>query len=416
MRNASSALGFEEVAIMKVKLGHVFKGAFHEFGEDKVLRLSAALAYYALFSLAPLVIIIIAIAAIFFGREAVQGQVQDQLQAFFGQRGAETVQSMIVAARKPSSTIIATIIGVLTLLLGASGVFGQLQDALNTIWEVKPKPGRGIKGFIRDRFLSLAMVLGTGFLLLISMVLDAALSALSGVMNNAFGLPPALAHLLHLTVSFAVITLLFAMIFKLLPDAEVKWNDVWVGAIFTALLFTLGKFGLGFYLGRESTESSYGAAGSLVIVLMWVYYSSIILFFGAEFTQVFSKERGSRIVPAANAIGVTEETREEEGIPHEHAEAPVGAMAMSKQSKPSQAPKQKASTGKRPKADVYSAVRPNVAAQQTAVGEQAWKHIPKGSEVIHDKPWPFLSAAVGLGLLTGFIFKGEWLHRKKAAH
>jgi len=153
------------------------------------------------------------------------------------------------------------------------------------------------------------MVLGTGFLLLVSMVLSTALSALSGVMGTAFGMSPAIAHVLHLTVSFVVITLLFAMIFKVLPDATVKWGDVWIGAIFTAALFTLGKFLLGFYLGRASTASAYGAAGSLVIVLMWVYYSSIILFFGAEFTQVFAKERGSRVVPKQNAIAITEEAR-----------------------------------------------------------------------------------------------------------
>jgi membrane protein len=404
-------------SVMKVKnLGRVFKEAFHEFGEDKVLRLSAALAYYALFSLAPLVIIVIAIAGLFFGKEAVQGQVQEQLQGFFGQQGAQTIESMITAARKPSTSIIATILGVLTLLIGASGVFGQLQDALNTIWEVKPKPGRGIKGFLKDRFLSLAMVLGTGFLLLISMVLSAALAALSGVMNNAFGMPPASAHLLEVTVSLVVITLLFAMIFRLLPDAAVKWNDVWIGALFTALLFTLGKFVLGFYLGRESTASAYGAAGSLVVVLMWVYYSSIILFFGAEFTQVFAKERGSRTVPTPNAIGVTEETRGEEGIPHERAGTPAPAMAMRKQTQPARQSHKAAAAAQRKAVPAAGEAGIALTAQTTAQQEQAWKHIPKGSEVIQKKPWPFVSAAVGLGVLTGFVFKGEWLHRKKVAH
>lgn len=401
---------------MNVKsIGHVFKGAFAEFGEDKVLRLSAALAYYALFSIAPLVIIVISVAGIFFGTQAVQGQVQEQLQGFFGDQGAKAVESMISAARKPSTSIIATILGVVTLILGASGVFGQLQDALNTIWEVKPKPGRGIKGLLRDRFLSMAMVLGTGFLLLVSMLLSAALSAISSVMSDTFGMPPAVAHVLHLSVSFIVIAVLFAMIFKILPDARVKWNDVWAGAIFTSLLFTLGKFLLGFYLGREGTASAYGAAGSLVVVLMWVYYSSVILFFGAEFTQVLAKERGSRIVPAPNAVGVTEETRGEEGISHE---TPSGApaMAMSKETK--QTGTRKTARSSRPQIATahQSSAAPLASAEAVAKGEKAWQHIPKGSEVIQRKPWPFLSAAVGLGVLTGFVFKGEWLVRKKAAH
>ena len=384
------------------KLGKVFKGAFHEFGEDKVLRLSAALAYYALFSLAPLVIIVIAVVGIVFGREAVQGQVQQQLSGFFGQQGAQTIESMVKAASKPSSSIIATIIGVVTLILGASGVFGQLQDALNTIWEVKPKPGRGFKGFIRDRFLSMSMVLGTGFLLLISMLLSAALSAVSGFMNNAFGVSPVIAEVLHLAVSLVVITLLFAMIFKVLPDANVKWNDVWVGAFFTALLFTLGKFLLGFYLGRESTASAYGAAGSLVIVLMWVYYSSIILFFGAEFTQVFAKERGSRIVASSNAVPVTEEARAEEGIPHT-VPAPTGKRSKPKPAKPRLAPAHHAEA-----AETVTAHKAAATVLAETPADTAWEHVPNGTEIIQRKPWPFLSAAMGIGLLTGWIFKGEW--------
>src|ERR1051325_5454300 len=295
----------------------VLKQSFTEVGEDKVVRLSAALAYYAIFSIAPLIIIVMSVAGLVFGTEAVTGQLQGQMRGVVGDQGAQMIESMISAARKPHESIVATVIGVATLLLGASGVFGQLQDALNTIWEVKPKPGRGILGMLRDRFLSMAMVLGTGFLLLISMVLSAALNALTGMMGNAFGAGPIVAEILQNVVSFGVISLLFAMIFKILPDAHVKWRDVWPGAIFTAGLFTLGKFLLGLYLGRAATASAYGAAGSLIIVLLWVYYSSVILFFGAEFTQVFAKERGSRIVPAKHAIGVTEETRGEEGISHE---------------------------------------------------------------------------------------------------
>jgi len=377
----------------------VAKGAYNEFNEDKVLRLSGALAYYALFSLAPLVIIVISVAGIFFGTQAVTGQVQAQLRDFFGDQGAQTIQSMISATRKPSTSIIATILGIVTLLVGASGVFGQLQDALNTIWEVKPKEGRGIKGVLKDRFLSMTMILGIGFLLLISMILSAALSALSGVMGDAFGMSPFIAHALHLIVSFLVITLLFGMIFKILPDATVKWSDVWIGALFTSALFTLGKFLLGFYLGRAATASAYGAAGSVVIVLMWVYYSSIILFFGAEFTQVHAKVRGSRVVATPNAVPVTEEARAEEGMPHGDV---AGLAARSRTQRPA------ARRRPRPAPVAYAAAR------SRAETEHAWDHIPKGSEIIHDKPWPFLSVAVGIGVLTGWLFKGEWLGRRKA--
>lgn len=389
---------------MNIKVfGRVTKGAASEFGKDKVLRLSAALAYYSIFSIAPLVIIIISVAGLLFGTEAVTGQVQAQLRSFLGDQAAQTVESMISAARKPSQSIMAAILGVATLLIGASGVFGQLQDALNTIWEVQPKSGRGILGVIKDRFLSMAMVLGTGFLLLISMVLSAALAAASGYLNETLGLPPLIAEVLNNVVSFLVITMLFAMIFKYLPDVKIKWGDVWVGAIFTAALFTLGKFLLGLYLGRASTASAYGAAGSLIIVLLWVYYSSVILFFGAEFTQVYARERGRRLTPTENAVPLTEEAREEQGIPH-------GEPARASSEKRDRAGKPKPPQRARPPvpAPAYS-----MAMAPSREAAQAWEHIPKGSEVIHDKPWPFLSAAVALGLATGWLFKGEWLGRKK---
>jgi membrane protein len=395
----------------------VFKGSYKEFGEDKVMRLSAALAYYAIFSIAPLIIIVISVAGLVFGTQAVTGQIQGQLRGIIGDQGAQMIESMITAASKPHQSIIATIIGVATLLIGASGVFGQLQDALNTIWEVKPKPGRGILGMLRDRFLSMAMVLGTGFLLLISMVLSAALSALTGMMGNAFGMGPVLAEILHNGISFVVITLLFAMIFKVLPDAQVKWRDVWPGAIFTTALFILGKLLLGLYLGRAATASAYGAAGSLIIVLLWVYYSSVILFFGAEFTQVFAKARGSRIVPAKHAIGVTEETRGEEGIPHEEwIASQVGQKRSKDRSRGSagSSPVPAHAKTKIPSDRIEAPARyQEPAPEVVAFANREWEHLPKGAEIIQRKPWPFLSAAVGIGLLSGWIFKGEWLMRHK---
>jgi membrane protein len=300
----------------------ITKGTVSEFMEDNVLRLSAALAYYAMFSIGPLLVIVIAVAGLIFEKKAVGQEVVQQIQAMIGPKAAETVQTMLT--EKHSSSVIATILGTVALIFGASGVFGQLQDSLNTIWEVKPKPGQGVWGFIRNRFLSFAMVLGIAFLLLVSMVITAGLELFSGMINHILPMPEIIAKGLHLTISFLVITLLFAMIYKVLPDATVKWRDVWVGAIGTALLFTVGKYLIGMYLGRESTSSAYGAAGSVVVILLWVYYSSLILFFGAEFTQVYAKKTGSRIAPSPHAMPVTEEKRAEEGIPRRDQE-PSGA-------------------------------------------------------------------------------------------
>jgi membrane protein len=211
---------------------------------------------------------------------------------------------MIQRANKPSSGIVATVIAVVTLLFGASGLFGQLQDSLNTIWGVEPKSGRGIWGVIKDRFFSFVAVLGTGFLLLVSLVLTAGLSAMAKMFEGLLPGPEVLLQVLNFLISFAVIMGLFAMMFKILPDAQIAWSDVWVGAAMTALLFTIGKFLIGLYLGKSDVGSAYGAAGSLVIILVWVYYSAQILLFGAEFTQVYANRSGSRIVPTANAVAV----------------------------------------------------------------------------------------------------------------
>jgi len=266
---------------MKVKRAwELGKNTVEEFMEDKALRLSAALAYYSIFSIAPLLIIVIGVAGFFMGEEAVRQQIQQQLQQFVGQQGTAAIVSMI-SAHKQGSNVAATVVGIVVLLFGASGVFGQLQESLNVIWEVQPKPGLGIGEFIRSRFLSFAMILVIGFLLLISMVITTALSAVTSALGDVLPMPGFVAHSVNFIASFIVTTLLFALIFKVLPDAKVRWRDVWMGAIFTALLFSIGRFLLGLYLGKASTASSYGAAGSLVVVLLWVYYSSLILFFGA---------------------------------------------------------------------------------------------------------------------------------------
>ena len=293
----------------------LLKEAGREWLEDKASRLGAALAYYTALSIAPLLVIAIFIAGMAFGKEAAQGYLLDQIRELVGVQGGQAIETMLAHANQPRTGSLAAVLGMITLLAGAAGVVSQLQDALNTIWEVAPKPGRGVIGFLKDRFLSLAAVLGLGFLLLVSLVLSTVLTALAAFF---VGLMPALAPALeavNFVVSLAVTALLFALIFKLLPDAKMAWGDVWVGAALTALLFTLGKFLLGFYLGRSGITSTYGAAGSLVALLVWVYYSAQIVFFGAEFTKAYANRFGSRIVPSRDAVPLTEEARAEQGMP-----------------------------------------------------------------------------------------------------
>jgi membrane protein len=277
-----------------------------EFMDDEALRLSAALSYYAAFSLAPLLLIAIAVAGWVLGDEAVRGQVDDYLRGSLGTAGATALQDMIAHARKPEKNVVASAVGVAMLLFGAGGVFGQLQEALNTVWGVKRRSGRGWKGLLKDRFLSFAMVLGTGFLLLTSMIASAILQGLSDYVGSILSLPPGVWAVISGVASFLVIAALFAAIFKLLPDVTIAWNDVFLGAVFTAVLFTIGKTVMAWYLGREATASAYGATGALAIVLLWVYYSSIILLFGAEFTQVAAVQRGRSILPDRDAVLVDE--------------------------------------------------------------------------------------------------------------
>ena len=296
--------------IMKPKeIFELLKETFNEWSEDKASRLAASLAYYTVFSIAPLLIIVIAVAGLVFGREAAQGQIEGQIQGLIGEESAEFVQALIEASSNKTTGTIATVIGIATLIFGATGLFGQLQDALNTIWEVTPKPGRGVMGIIKDRFFSFTMVLGIGFLLMVSLVVSAALAVVNEYMSGLFGDIAYVGEAINFIISFAVITLLFAMIYKVLPDVEIAWSDVWIGAAVTALLFTIGKFLIGLYLGHSAVASSYGAAGALVVVLLWVYYSAQILLLGAEFTQVYAKRFGSHIVPDEDAVAVTEEAR-----------------------------------------------------------------------------------------------------------
>jgi membrane protein len=292
----------------------LLKKTFDEWNEDKAPRLGAALSFYTVFSLAPLLIIVIAIAGLAFGQQAAQSKIDEQIRGLVGAQGADLVQAMIENARKPQEGILATVIGFATLLLGGLGAFGQLQEALNTIWEVTPKPGRGLRGIIQDRLISSGLVLGIGFLLLVSLVISAGLSALGNFVTDTLGELTLVAQALNMLISFLVITFLFALIFKFLPDVKIAWRDVWTGAALTSILFNLGKAAIGFYLGSSSVASAYGAAGSLIILLLWVYYSAQILLFGAEFTQVYANQYGSQIQPAENALPLTEGARAQQGL------------------------------------------------------------------------------------------------------
>jgi membrane protein len=281
----------------------LLKKTASEWMEDDAPSLGAALAYYTVFSLAPLMTIAIAIAGFFFGKEAAQGQIFDELRGLLGQEGGKAVEEMVQSANaQPTTGIVAAVISVVILLFGASGVFGQLQASLNRIWGVKPKPGRGVLGIIQDRLLSFGFTLVVGFLLLVSLLLTAGIALMAEWLGGLMPGSETLAQVLNIVISLAMITLLFATIFKFLPDAKIAWRDVWIGAFLTALLFTIGKFALGIYLGKSGVASSYGAAGSLIVLLLWVYYSSQILFFGAEFTQVYANRFGSRVAPAENAV------------------------------------------------------------------------------------------------------------------
>lgn len=297
----------------------LLKETFEEWNKDKASRLAASLAYYTVFSLAPLLILVIAIAGIVLGDDAARGEISRQMQGLVGADGANFIESAINNANQPGSDagIVASIISIVVLLFGATGVFTELQDSLNTVWEVAPKPNLGFWQFIRNRVLSFGMVLGIAFLLLVSLVVSAVLSGLNTYMSSLLPGVDSLWQLVNLGVSLAIITLLFGMMFKVLPDAKIHWSDVWVGALLTALLFTLGKFLIGLYLGNSSFSSSYGAAGSLVVVLAWVYYSAQILFFGAEFTQVYARRYGSQIVPNKYAVSVTKDARAQQDIPHQ---------------------------------------------------------------------------------------------------
>lgn len=282
---------------MEIKLKDMWqliKSAFSAWIDDFAPSMGAALAFYTAFSLAPLLLIVIAVAGLVFGQEAAQGSIVSELRGLIGEQGASAVQTMLKNASSPSSGIMATVIGVITLLIGATTVFNELQDDLNRIWKVQPNNGSGFWNLIRTRLLSFGMILGIGFLLLISLVVSAMLAALGKYWGGLFGGMEFLLHLVNFAISFGVTTVLFAMIYKILPSVRLAWRDVWIGAGVTALLFSIGKFLIGLYIGKSSVASAYGAAGAFVILLLWIYYSAQIFLLGAEFTKVYASRHGTQ--------------------------------------------------------------------------------------------------------------------------
>ncbi len=331
---------------MKLKdIWGLIKDTFSAWGEDKAAQLAAALSYYAIFSLAPLLIVLIAIAGIFLGNQAAQNQIVIHIQGAIGKNGAEFIQNMIKNARNTNAGIVATVIGIITLLLGATGLFGQLQNTMNEIWDVPEREGGGIMGMVKQRFMAFVMILGIGLIFLLTLGANAAVLAISKFASGLFPGISILWQIVNIVVSFAIITLVFALVFKVVPDVEIHWHDVWLGAFVTALLFSLGKYLIGLYLSNASVGSTYGAAGSLVVLLLWIYYSAQIFFFGAEFTQVYANRYGSKIFHSDHVL--TEEfdvrtraeiSKESEANTSENTEETTKTSELSGLTSPSQEP------------------------------------------------------------------------------
>ncbi len=295
----------------------LFSRTLSSWSEDNAFRLSAALAFYTIFSLAPVLILAIAIAGAIFGEQAARGQVMMRIEGLIGPGGALAVQELLASARQSGVVNAASIAGLATLLIGASGAFVALQDGLNTIWRVRQKPGTFVMSIIRQRLYTFLLVLGVGLLLFGSLVATAALAIIGEFAGGTQG-PAWVWQLVNTGVSFAIVTFLFGVVYEFVPDVDLNWRDVWIGAAFTAALFTAGKHAIAAYLGRSTMTSVYGAAGALVVTLMWVYYSSLIMFFGAEFTRVYAEYRGRPVIPRRGAILMTAEDTLEQGLETRH--------------------------------------------------------------------------------------------------
>jgi len=289
----------------------VLKTSVQEFMDDDCTTMAAALSYYTVFSLPPLLVLILLLVGAVMDPQDVQGSLEGNLQSLMGPKAGQTVRTILEHAQLPGhGGLIATVIGIGALILGAAGVFGQLQAALNRAWGVKPDPRQGgIKNFLVKRLFTFGMILALAFLLLVSLVLSAALAAFGGALGRWLpaGFSATLLQVINFAISFGVIALLFGAMFRVLPDAKIRWHDVWIGATVTAFLFVVGKTAIGIYLGHSNPGQAFGAAGSLALLLVWIYYSSMILLFGAEFTQVWADQRGSGVVPERGAVRAARE-------------------------------------------------------------------------------------------------------------
>ena len=285
----------------------MLKCTFNDFIADRALKLSASLSYYTVFSMAPLLLLMISLFGFFFGREAVQGHVFHEINGLIGNEAALQIQEVIRNMELSGKTTTALIIGIVTLIIGATTVFGEIQDSINMIWKVKAKPKRGWVKMLKDRLLSSSLIIGLGFLMVVSLMVNGALMALNDWLKSFFPeMTLILFNIINVVITFGVITVLFGIIFKVLPDAYIDWKHVRIGAFFTACLFMIGRYLIGLYIETSSTGTAYGAAGSVIVILVWVYYTAAILYFGAEFTRVYCEFTGARIRPAEYAVYVEE--------------------------------------------------------------------------------------------------------------
>jgi membrane protein len=305
------------------KLPKVLLATFKGFDEDKGLKLSASLAYYTVFSIGPLLLLLMSLVSIFYGGEAIRGRIFDELNGLLGASAAAQIQEIIKNMTFSGKTNFALIVSIATLFIGATSVFIEIQDSLNMIWKLKAKPKKGWLAFIKNRLLSSSLIISLGFLMVVTLVVNGAIEALMDVIRQYFSsIAEVLLYIINLVVTFVVITVLFGIIFKFLPDAKIKWKHVKTGAIFTAILFMIGRYLIGLYIAQTATESTYGAAGAIVVLLVWIYYSAVILYIGAEFTQVYTEAFGGHIEPAEYAVHVqqTEVEKDVSKLPPQHKE------------------------------------------------------------------------------------------------
>ncbi|MBA4167151.1 MAG: YihY/virulence factor BrkB family protein, partial [Chitinophagaceae bacterium] len=295
------------------KIPKLLMATFNGFSDDKGLKLSASLAYYTIFSIGPLLLLLMSLASVIYGQAAIEGKVFGQLNGLLGSSAAKQIQEIIKNVQFSGKTKFALVISIITLIVGATSLFIEIQDSLNMIWKLKAKPKKGWVAFLKNRLLSSSLIISLGFLLIVTLIVNGVIEALMSRLGALFGSATAIIMIIiNLFITFVVITVLFSIIFKFLPDAKIRWKHVRTGAIFTAILFMIGRYLIGLYIQKTGTESTYGAAGSIVIILIWIYYSSVILYLGAEFTQVYTDSIGGHIEPAEYAVHVQQTEVEKE--------------------------------------------------------------------------------------------------------